>query len=54
MEIEIVGTVWFLFFFVKNEGGKTMLKHAEYFQKNNSLMTVYGFIKKMIDNYFAA
>lgn len=31
-----------------------MVKHADYFQKNNSLMTVYGFIKKMIDNYFAA
>ena len=27
-------------------------KHEEYFQKNNSLKTVYDFIKKMIDNYF--
>ena len=28
------------------------LKHKEYFQKNNSLMTVYDFMRKMIDNYF--
>lgn len=27
-------------------------RHKEYFKKNNSLMTVYDFIKKMIDNYF--
>lgn len=29
-----------------------MIRNKNYFEKNNALITIYGFVKKMIDNYF--